>query len=294
MHTNAAYSRLTGLDSHLVVGKGIATLLSVPAQESEPSPQDEQESVQQDGNPSNANDLVAAAAAGRARAQGSKPNTPDVSLSRVIVSCGNGHVNPVLVASKPHQMVGRNVSIVKEAGNTSPAAGTRDEGASNGTSLTSHDDGRFLSCRMSIAPVTAASSSNSYMDIAAVTDKDGDMQQGKRQKHDCLSQDAGHRGQEGREVSVHHRRHLHRPRVTHYVIQVQLQDGKPGKHESLDSLSSNSTSVEARLHGLSKAELEAQRLAVQVPLAHEEPQVRAGEEEESIEANGQVAATAIG
>jgi hypothetical protein len=285
VHTNAAYSRLTGMDSHTVVGKPITSLLSIMDQVETSATaysndvHHEHSSVVDDaaGNPQSS-ELVAAAVAGRARAEASEPDAIRIGLDRLVVSCGFGRLHRVQVAAKPHQMVGRNVTIIKDAapsGGTTLSACNGGEAGSNDTSLATNQ----VSCQISIAPVVSASSA---MDTSTVLDSmDSEMHKSKRRKHHGLEQEPHRMNDEGKEVYVHHhRRHPHRQLVTHYVLQLEELDGKPNKNESLDSLSSNSASVEARLVGLTKAELDNQRLAANVPPAHEEPDILDDEEDE--------------
>jgi hypothetical protein len=245
--------------------------------------------VHQDENSSNdsgnpqATDLKAAVAAGRARAVASQQDTLKIGLDRLVASSGFGRVHRVQVVAKPHQMVGHNVTITKDA----PPSGTTAISAFRNRGEGSFDaSNHMVPCQISIAPVVAASHSHS-VDTAAVSD----MESAKRRKHHPgLEQEAHRRNNEGKEVTTHHRRHPHRQLVTHYVLQLESLEGKAGKHESLGSLSSSSTSVEARLVGLTKAELDRQRLAANIPLAHEEPEIPDEDEGELEESTEPVAA----
>jgi hypothetical protein len=213
--------------------------------------QDEHSSTNNAAGDPQSSELVAAAAAGRARAEASKQDTIKIGLDRLVVSSGFGRLHRVQVVAKPHQMVGRNVTVIKDAaplGGIALSARNGGEAGNNDTNLLSGNTHQ-VACQISIAPVVSASSA---MDTSI----------------------------EGKEVYVHHRRHLHRQLVTHYVLQLGDLEGKPSKEESLESLSSKSTSVEARLIGLTKAGLENQRLAANVPPAHEEPDVLDEDEDE--------------
>jgi hypothetical protein len=268
------------MDSHTVVSKPISSLLSVMDQVetsataySNEVHQDEHASANDAaGNPQSI-ELVAAAVAGRARAEASEPDTIKIGLDRLVVSSGFGRLHRVQVVRKLHQMVGRNVTIIKDA---APSGGTAlgGEAGSTDTSLTSSFEGSAnqVTCQISIAPVVSASSA---MDASTVLDSmNSEMHKSKRRKHHPGLEQVP----EGKEVYAHHRRHPHRQLVTHYVL--QLVEGESGKHESLGSLSSNSTSVEARLLGLTKAELDNQRLAANIPPAHEEPDIPDEDEDE--------------
>jgi hypothetical protein len=229
VYANAAFTHLTGVHSHEVVGNRIESILSIPEPESPAASVD----IPQDNDsvpPQSSEDLVAARA---------EQHTYEVGLERLVVACGFGRLHEVLVAAKSHQMVGRNVTIIKEAPSNVTVAlpvGSSPGGGSNDV-LLACDDTRASSsipCRIAVAPVVSASTTR---DTASV-----------------------HRSNQGKEVTVHHRRHPHRQLVTHYVIQMLTNDGNS---DNLDSLSSHSTSIEARLLGVTKAELEGQRLAAQ-------------------------------
>jgi hypothetical protein len=256
------------MDSHTVVGQPISSLLFIMDQveTSNDVHQDEHSSIDDNAGDPQSSELVAAAAAGRARAEASKQDTIKIGLDRLVVSSGFGRLHRVQVVAKPHQMVGRDVTVIKDAapsGGIARSACNGGEAGSNDTSLSFAGNTNQVACQISIAPVVSASSA---MDTSI---------EGKK------------------EVYVHHRRHLHRQLVTHYVLQLGELEGKPGKHE--DSLSSNSTSVEARLIGLTKAELENQRLAANIPPAHEEPDILDEDEDESIGTTGtRIAVNAIG
>jgi hypothetical protein len=275
------------MDSHTVVGKPITSLLSIMDQVETSATVDsndvhhEHSSIDDAAGNPQASELVAAAVAGRARAEASEPDPIKIGLDRLVVSCGFGRLHRVQVAAKPHQMVGRNVTIIKDAapsGGPTLSACNGGEAGSNETSLATNQ----VSCQISIAPVVSASSA---MDASSVLDHsmDSELHKSKRRKHHGLEQETHRVNDEGKEVYVHHhRRHPHRQLVTHYVLQLEELDGKPNKNESLDSLSSNSASVEARLVGLTKAELDNQRLAANVPPAHEEPDILDDEEDEGV------------
>jgi hypothetical protein len=289
VHTNAAYSRLTGMDSHAILAQPISSLLSIMDQVETSATaylndvHHEHSSVEDAAGNRQSRELVAAEVAGRARAEASEPDAIKMGLDRLVVSCGFGRLHRVQVVAKPHQMVGRNVTIIKQA---APSGGTTlpvcngGEAGSNDTKLASSFDksANQVSCQISIAPVVSASSA---MDKSTVLDSmDSELHKSKRRKHHGLEQEPRRLHGAGKEMYVHHRRHPHRQLVTHYVLQLEELGGKPSEHESLDSLSSNSASVEARLVGLTKAELENQRVAANIPPAHEEPDIPDDEEDE--------------
>lgn len=238
--------------------------------------QHEHSSIDDAAGNAQSSELGAAAEAGRARAEASEPDAIKIGLDRLVLSCGFGRLHRVQALTKTHQMVGRNVAIIKDAtplGGTALSTRNGGDAGSNGTSSANSFDRSTnqVLCQISIAPVVSASSP---MDTSTVLDSmDSEMHKSKRRKHHGLEQEHHRLNDKGNEVYVHHRRHPHRQLVTHYVLQLEELDGKPSKNESLDSLSSNSVSVEARLVGLTRAELENQSLAANLPPAHEEPDI---------------------
>jgi hypothetical protein len=262
VHTNAAYCRLTGLDSHKVVRKPVRILLSLPAGAPIQASQDEMSETAEAKS-----EQVVTSTAG-SRPTSSKPSRHVSSVERLVVSSGLGHLHSVLVHTRPHHMLGKNVSFFHDVvprgasagengriGNLGLGAGSPD------TSLTGSNEGQpIIQCTASIAPVV---STNTGLETMIVSDREGHSKS-KRRKFHANDQD-GHKKLPASKDPVHAHRMRHAPyqTVTHYVIQLQHQELPAGKAESEASLSSNSTSVEARLLGLSKRELLGHRKALQ-------------------------------
>jgi len=286
VHTNAAYSRLTGIDSHSVVGKPITALLSIPDNLITDSgtsnnneahqPPDETTSAGPAASRDAADQLAAAAAAGRARA--SQQNQRSVGLERLVAASGFGRLHVMQVHSKPHQMMGKNVTVVQNdsAPRPGPRAGgslsQNPEDGSNDASLTSsgYENSRrgdvfTLKCRSSIAPVVSTPSA--VESFSVVSDRDATAHHNAKRRK--VNEHEAH-GRKPKELVNHRRHHINlRQVITHYVIQLQPQEHAT-KQGSEESLSSNSTSVEARLLGLTKVELQKQRLAVGAALAQDQ------------------------
>ena len=288
VHTNAAYCRLTGIDSHKVVGKPIRALLSVPEEglSAMQGFQDESSEAAAGNN----SELAAAAAAGRARA--SQQNRQSVELERMVASSGFGHLHTLRVHAKQHHLVGKNVSFIPDgtprvAAAAAANAGVRDEG-SHDTSLTGSFEGHpFIRCQTSVAPVV---SSVTCLESMVVSDREGSIhQKAKRRKlHGAPEAEAQRKphAHAPKESTTSHRKHALPLRTTHFIIQLQpLVSGKQGSEESL---SSNSTSVEARLLGISKAELLAQRQTVHTSKAilHESDALQADDDAAASESTG--------
>jgi hypothetical protein len=258
IHTNAQFTRLTGIDAHLVLGKPVSVMFSLTDIEAgqaiehahpaifgeEPvlDEQHEQAEVPQHRLPSPNDDLAAAEASGRARAEANRLDRKEMTLDRLITSSGFGHLHVVCVCTKQHQMVGRNVTVFSDAlSNVAPESRTRDE-ESNDASLTSSVEAAQqplpLTCRMSIAPIV---SSTKVLGVGVFAEKEPEShQKGKRAKH-----------HHGNDQETPQRKYHPLQMVTHYAIQLQPYGETSVKNESMDSLSSTSASVEAHLLGIS-------------------------------------------
>ncbi|KAG7372114.1 hypothetical protein IV203_018257 [Nitzschia inconspicua] len=193
VYTNASYCRLSGIDSHIAVGKPVTNLLSLPDLNelsqldvenvpgvTEMSTKEAQGDRKAEINSSPAaqgsqdhldrtQDHSAAAAAGRARAAASsREDNQEIGLEPLIAASGFGRLQIINVRAKPHHMVGRNIKVIKTA------IGQRrnhEEGSNAGSSITSSYDGpqHFVPCTMSISPVVSLP--DAYNEIV-VTDKE--------------------------------------------------------------------------------------------------------------------------
>lgn len=276
VHTNAAYCRLTGIDSHTIVGKPVKALLSIDKNDKITQPSDEQP-------PERGGDDSTSV---QQRNRTTKKPSEDVTLEQLIATSGFGHSHNVQAHRKLlHQMVGKNVTVFNNNNGSEPPAGTsrRDGEESNKTSLSSSsDDGQErqpFPCRISIAPIV--SPMTAINNSALVVDREAEVpfQKGKRAKH--------HHGateQQATGILANHHRKAFQPlqMVTHFVIQLQPQ-GAEANEGSMESLSSNSASVEARLLGLSQEQVKRQRDAVNVAAPQREAEEETVEEESTTE-----------
>lgn len=289
VYTNAAYSRLSGIDSHAAIGKPIASLLSVPdpdtlakIDDGNKGPSIETltavgaenvgESVHQEGNEAKNEDAsagrqthFAAEAAGRARAAASQEDPTEMGLERLVAASGFGRCHVVHVSAKPHHLLGRDITVMKQVNSHGTEMRSREEGMCNGSSITSGYNGPYhmVPCSMGVSPVV---SSPEAFTAAVVTDKDQDNHhhKTKRRKHphhsDSQQSNATHhqhrRNNLMREAPVHRKRHF---LITHYVIQLELYETTLRKFGGLESHSSTSSTVEAHMLGLTKSELRRQR-----------------------------------
>lgn len=255
-----------------MVGGPITNLLSVPdASTTINTPLDDDQQASQapsaDASTSAPSNLAAAAAAGRARA--SQQNSLSVGIERLVAASGFGKLHVIHAHGKPQHLLG-NVSI------PDGSARNRDEG-SNDTSLTGSENSRALTivCRSSIAPVVSASVA---IDSMVVSDKEMSHPKAKRRKtHGSGEQEAHRKHSQSAKDTACFRKHHGRQTITHYVIQLQPQESF--KDGSEGSLSSGSTSVEARLLGLTKAQLYGQRKAVGSGIGQDEMMDDATEED---------------
>ncbi len=242
IYANAAYIRLSGIDSHSCVGNHITSFLYLPSQqvseldykERDPSPAistvnlNQSEEFNSSNNDNQAeNDSkkhVAAEAAGRARAAASVDDDLPYKLEKLIVASGNGKLIQVNVRCKPHKMSGRNVKVFKSAVPLKRTQETR----SDGSSITSSYDGpyNFVTCRMSISPVV--SSPEIYGDMEMMNkDRKGDSNQFETRSEN------EHEGDQKSKRRKHHRtmneiiHNRKRQVISHYVIQLEPYEGEP-------------------------------------------------------------------
>jgi hypothetical protein len=243
IHTNAALIRLTGIDSHTVVGKPISELLIIKMNASERIDDTQQQREEQ--GTSNHGDTSSHRTKNRGR--------QEIGFDRLVVSSGLGQFHVVQVRMKQHHMIGRNVTIVMEGQtkNSSAANSARQPSrGERGSSESAHFEDQLASiqCRASIAPIVSATSSLDYANGIKID---------KESKRVKLFADQSS-----------HRRYLPSQLVTHYVIQLQPLDETSEKQGIEESLSSNSGSrqlMEARLLGIPKDELRRKDLTADCP-----------------------------
>jgi hypothetical protein len=302
VHTNAAYCRLTGNDSHVVVGRPISTLLSLPDKTANAAVAAAAVAAAEEAaNPQGVTEPDMQAAYQHQPPGQMFPPPPPVAprqdprelcLERLVAASGFGRLQLIQVDSKQHQMVGRSVSFLKapppHAENPSASIGGSNDRHelhsttdNNVAKMPSNDNGnaggqlqqqqqtRRMTCRASIAPVVSSAQA-AFESSAMVTDKESTdvHKSAKRRKpiggthnnNDCNDPESNGPGGGSSVTKEHYRKHQsHRQLVTHYVIQLEPED--LSKDGSEGSLSSTSTSVEARLLGLTKPELHRLRRA---------------------------------
>jgi hypothetical protein len=244
VHTNAAFTALTGIDSHSIVGKPISGVVSVPQSKqgfmlteidhtdgshsgqssmtnsaSGNRQQEEGSSAQQDPQGRQLYEGMrtilnheAAAAAGQARANSNEMQ--DIDVERLIAASGFGHIHIMNVLAKPHHhhhLPGRHVSETREAnrgGDPHLVARQQGEHGSEGSSIPSNDGlFHFIVCRMGVSPVVSVANS---FDVPAPPVAIDHENASKRRKHHL------------------HRRHPRgTPLVSHYCIQVEKALASP-------------------------------------------------------------------
>lgn len=259
VHTNAAFARLTGIDSHHAVGQPIASLLSLPdvAQIQQEVQVNDESNPQPSDLGSNGRPFVA--------------DRTILDLERLVAASGHGRLHILSVVSRPHQMVGRSVTITKDVNpggrqESTPGSSKHDAGTGTGRNEAASSVQGLLQkfCLVSIAPVVSASA---YMPkTSSSLEKDADLHKAKRRKSHVADQEMASRPAS----PGHHKKHQPKLVVTHYTMQLEETNLKTGKDLSMESLSSNSTSVEARLMGLSKDQYKQQKLAVAAAQAVQE------------------------
>eukprot|EP00977_Amphora_coffeiformis_P008321 scaffold1879_cov178-Amphora_coffeaeformis.AAC.10 len=285
VHTNAAFARLTGIDSHQAVGQPISSMVMLPER---PQTQHSQQQAAQDESNPQASDTSST----------EMVDSPAkmFELERLIATSGHGKIQLLKVLSRQHQMVGRSVTITKEVPESGKQDGsTRHKDGSvrqDGSKSSSKSSGfHCKTCKASIAPIVSVSA---YMpNASAGAEKDIEPpKQKRRRSHSqgneevpALSTPTMPEGpakdHKTRPPSPNkdHKKNPSRLVVTHYIIQLEDANTKSGNnHLSMESLSSNSTSVEARLIGLSKEMYKNQKIAASG--IHQELQDTPGQPEE--------------
>lgn len=257
VHTNAAFARLTGIDSHQAVGQQISQMVSLPekalSQQQHPS---------EDGSNPQASDTSSAAL--------SQTRSKNFELERLIATSGHGRLQVLKVVCRHHQMVGRSVTISKEvheSGKQDASAGSVSEAAKPDRRVESSLAGglQLKTCKASIAPIVSLSA---YMPKSSMTTDNEPPKQKRRKSHSQDTEDAPSQAKDHKQrptsPNKDHKKNPSRLIVTHYIIQLEDASSKSGNHFSMESLSSNSTSVEARLVGLTKEEYRKQKFAASV------------------------------
>jgi hypothetical protein len=251
IYTNAAYSRLSGIDSHNATGNPITTLLSLPTQQLSQLDfqKDNQQSIEnstenattQNQNSSGMNNdqdnnnatsdfnknHAAAEAAGRARAATSKDDNTEVGIEKLVAASGYNKLNKVNIR---HQMLGRNVKVYRSKRN--------EVEGSNGSSISSSSDSphNVVACTMSISPIVSIPETY-YAAIVPDKDKKGDHHKDNSHQH------------KSKRRKHHH--HNQRQVVSHYVIQLEAYD---------DDLIKNEAEKESQASLSTKGELRQQRV----------------------------------
>jgi len=323
VHSNAAFSRLTGIDSHKVVGQPIRSVLSLPSEGREQQAGVENSSSAS-GNPQSSDRDVTGVNRPPNVWPPAKSNSD--SIERLVAASGFGRLHVVQVVTKHSQLVGKSVAFLKESPATSSlrksttAAASQNVGSNdvalasaatnNEQSLSSGGNASTVtkrtSCRASIAPIVSALDQPSGSSPPAMPDEENDSKRRKIQSPSIFGGGSrrgsyGGANNEG-EIQEQKRRKVQGPDsslprrgvsskgdfvgrdqrqlVTHYVVQLEIENQDKGNQGSIGSLSSHSSSVEARLLGLNKAEARHQRAVTSgANNAESSPAMMAREEE---------------
>lgn len=236
VHVNAAFSRLTGINSHEVLGKEVTSLLSVPTE------------VDRDVKPPSLKiDVSEHSSAGltSAAATNSRSHGRRHRIERLVAASGFGRMNAIQVAAKLDH-----VTPSRSKDGDSSIRG-RDEEMSINPSLASGYDGPIcmMKCRCSIAPVVPSPALKTYeLGESDTTESPNEAKQDSGRKR-VPSEDASYPP-----------KHQLQKLITHFVIQLLADDDVNGVDESMATYST--TSVEARLLGLTKSEHDTKRLTL--------------------------------
>ena len=144
---------------------------------------------------------AAAAAAGQARANSNEMQ--EINVERLVAASGFGQIHEMNVTTKPHHMLGRNVTVTQQANQGGDHQREGEQG-SQSSSIPSNDGPfPFMVCRMGVSPVVSASNAMDLSPPQVVTDHENSS---KRRKH---------------HNNHSYRRHTRTTIVTHYVIQLE-------------------------------------------------------------------------
>lgn len=249
VHTNAAFTLLTGIDSHTIIGQPVSSIIAIagdepPNKESDSSGSDhtnnkdtlsslsgsvEGNEGRTDANMANANEASQQEGQEQPSNEGSMEANaqsttvpPGFRIDRLIVARGYGHIHNVEVKTlerhtASHAIEGSEVKI---------------EDGKSGTKRKKKDDKIF--CRMSVSPVVTDIESWDRKCEGHVDTKDH-----KRRKHTNPSNGFA--------------------AVKHYLIQLESMDGPCLLAKRSSFSSSTDTTVEAQLLGITRSELVARR-----------------------------------
>lgn len=242
IYTNAAYSRLCGIDSHNAVGKHLSNLLSLPVKQSSQQELQNQctaaqnsvsnepfirrdKSSQRNLHSEVSKNHIAAAAAGRARAAASKNDNIEIGIGTLFVAGSYHKQNKVNVRC--------NLSGVAENSTKSFKSKVEEEGSNEGSSLTSNTGSAYnmLECIVSISPVM--SSPDAYA-AAVIPDqeKQGDIHNRRNiSENEC--RDCSQQQKKAKKRKHHHhsqpvnqiyQSHGKQQVISHYLIQMESFD----------------------------------------------------------------------
>lgn len=271
VHTNAAFTLLTGIDSHAIIGQPVASIIAIaqstpPNKESDSSGSDitnnkdalsslsgsvegnegQNDAVLPDGNDSNqqGQDQPVNDDNMEMNVQ-SAPVPPGFRIDRLIVARGYGHIHNVEVkAVEPHTPV-----------HAIEGSEVKFDEAKSGAKRKKKDDKIF--CRMSVSPVVMNTES---------------------WDRKC----EGHADSKDHKSGSKRRKHVHTPIVKHYLIQLESMDGPSCLLAKRSSFSSSTdTTVEAQLLGITRSELVARRCRMEVNRADTAPEIQAPSENRS-------------
>lgn len=252
VHTNAAFTLLTGIDSHAIIGQPVASIITIaegapPSKESDSSGSDitnnkdtlsslsgsiEGNEGQNDAGLTNANDAnqqVQEQPATEGNMEMNAQNTPvpaGFRIDRLIVARGYGHIHNVEVKTlEPHTTA-----------HAIEGSEVKFDEAKSGAKRKKKDDKIF--CRMSVSPVVMNTES---------------------WDRKC----EGHADSEDHKSGNKRRKHGHPPTgspiVKHYLIQLESTDGPCLLAKRSSFSSSTDTTLEAQMLGITRSELVARR-----------------------------------
>jgi len=282
VHTNAAFTKLSGVDSHAIIGKPVSQIISIP----EVNPNKESDSSISDNtnnkdamsslsgsvecNGQNDSSMATAGGTNEARQDQEMPDVGNngefrneapqpvlpsgLKIDRLIVARGYCHVHNVHVIYVPHHsnsLEGKEVNIIEGNG---------------GQKQRKTDESKIL-CRMGVSPVVSG----------AAQHEGGANDKNNRSGGACNNRRKHRHGSQGKSTERNHKSSIpvELGIIKHFLIQLEPVDG-PRTLRSRSSFSSSATdtTLEAQLMGITKTELLARRCRLESRQPPEDAEVQ--------------------
>jgi hypothetical protein len=246
VHANAAFTRLTGIQSHTIVGKPVECAFCVSSTDEgagrgRQRQGDDSSSASEHPQTSEAHDSVVNALSHCMKTSQATPldasRARTQALEQLITVCGNSRPQDILVATNSHLLLGQDLTIMTNGQENSNDFATLRVGDSidgdveKGNNESLDPRTRQIRCKVSIMPVVSASRSIHFPSR-------GEAKKVKKQ-HGTEEHEPPRHG-EVKELLSDSRCHHSNQIVTHYLLQIEKKSEE--KMNSSGTLSSKSAS----------------------------------------------------